>query len=269
MSVEEPPEFILCVSFATFNTQASWSGLKYVHFCPSILLYYRPPLHQINPHHMLYSNPRHMLYSNPRHMLYSNPRHMLYSNPRHMMYSNSSHMLYLNHHHMLYSNPHHILYTNPYHMLYSTPRHMLYSNPRHMFIRILVTCLFESSSPVYSNPRHMLYSNQSLTISTINPSWRGTHNILAAYKYRITSPGMPASTVKSSKDTWGLTITLSSRAVVLAMTDIFNNCWTTCFCCLPIPMTNASGGSPMLPLVVHQPASPSIWPAVQSLRRVC
>ena len=32
-------------------------------------------------------------------------------------------------------------------------------------------------------------------------------------------------------------------------------------------MTVASGGSPMFPLVVHQPASPSIWPAVQSLRR--
>ena len=42
------------------------------------------PLHQINPHHMLYSNSRCMLYSNPRHMLYSNPRHMFYSNPRHM-----------------------------------------------------------------------------------------------------------------------------------------------------------------------------------------
>ena len=41
---------------------------------------------------------------------------------------------------------------------------------------------------------------------------------------------------------------------------------TTC-CCLPTPMTLASGGSPMFPLVVHQPASPSIWPAVQSLRR--
>ena len=27
------------------------------------------------------------------------------------------------------------------------------------------------------------------------------------------------------------------------------------------------GGSPMFPLVVHQPASPSIWPTVQSLRR--
>ena len=38
-------------------------------------------------------------------------------------------------------------------------------------------------------------------------------------------------------------------------------------CCLPTPMTHASGGSPMFPLVVHQPASPSIWPAVQSLRR--
>ena len=34
-------------------------------------------------------------------------------------------------------------------------------------------------------------------------------------------------------------------------------------------MTLASGGSPMFPLVVHQPASLSIWPAVQSLRRQC
>ena len=41
---------------------------------------------------------------------------------------------------------------------------------------------------------------------------------------------------------------------------------STC-CCLPTPMALASGGSPMFPLVVHQPASPSIWPAVQSLRR--
>ena len=40
-----------------------------------------------------------------------------------------------------------------------------------------------------------------------------------------------------------------------------------CCCCLPTPMTLASGGSPMFPLVVHQPASLSIWPAVQSLRR--
>ena len=32
-------------------------------------------------------------------------------------------------------------------------------------------------------------------------------------------------------------------------------------------MTLAGGGSPMLLRVVHQPASPSIWSAVQSLRR--
>ena len=38
-------------------------------------------------------------------------------------------------------------------------------------------------------------------------------------------------------------------------------------CCLPTPMTLANGASPIFPLVVHQPASPSIWPAVQSLRR--
>ena len=38
-------------------------------------------------------------------------------------------------------------------------------------------------------------------------------------------------------------------------------------CCLPTPMTLASRGSPMFPLVVHQPASPPIWPAVRSLRR--
>ena len=37
--------------------------------------------------------------------------------------------------------------------------------------------------------------------------------------------------------------------------------------CLPTPTTLASGGSPMFPPVVHQPASTSIWPAVQSLRR--
>ena len=39
------------------------------------------------------------------------------------------------------------------------------------------------------------------------------------------------------------------------------------WCCQPTPMTLASGGSPIFPLVVHQPAFPSIWPAVQSHRR--
>ena len=48
---------------------------------------------------------------------------------------------------------------------------------------------------------------------------------------------------------------------------MFRHVYVVCLCCLPTPMTLASGGSPMFPLVVHQPASPSIWPAVQSLRR--
>ena len=109
------------VYFASFSTQASWSGQNNVHFCPSIILHCRPPLHQINPHHMLYSNPRHMLYSNPCHMLYSNPRNMLYSNPCHMLYSIPRYTLY--------SNPRHILYSNPRHMLHSNPRHILYLNP--------------------------------------------------------------------------------------------------------------------------------------------
>ena len=45
------------------------------------------------------------------------------------------------------------------------------------------------------------------------------------------------------------------------LVKLFTNC-----CWLPTPMTLASGRSPMFPLVVHQPASLSIWPAVQSLR---
>ena len=40
-----------------------------------------------------------------------------------------------------------------------------------------------------------------------------------------------------------------------------------CCCCLPTHMTLASGRSPIFPLVIHQPASPSIWSAVKSLRR--
>ena len=34
-------------------------------------------------------------------------------------------------------------------------------------------------------------------------------------------------------------------------------------CCLPTSHGPWQRGSPMFPLVVHQPASPSIWPAVQ------
>ena len=40
--------------------------------------------------------------------------------------------------------------------------------------------------------------------------------------------------------------------------------YISCFCSLPTPMTISSGESSMFPLVVRQPGSPSIWPAVQS-----
>ena len=56
----------------------------------------------------------------------------------------------------------------------------------------------------------------------------------------------------------------SGTAIILR--HFLLDCYSIC-CCLPTPMTLASGGSPMFPLVVHQPASPSIWSAVQSLRR--
>ena len=68
-------------------------------------------------------------------------------------------------------------------------------------IRILVTCLFESSSHVYSNPRHMLYYSPIINhIHKKSVVTGNRHNILAVYKCRITSPGKPDSTVKSSKD---------------------------------------------------------------------
>ena len=59
-------------------------------------------------------------------------------------------------------------------------------------------------------------------------------------------------------------LNIRSSLLLRAYTDLICLCMS---CCLPTPMTLARGGSPMFPLVVHQPASPSIWPAVQSLRR--
>ena len=40
-----------------------------------------------------------------------------------------------------------------------------------------------------------------------------------------------------------------------------------CCCRLPTPTTLVSKGIPIFPHMVHQPASPSIWSAVQSLQR--
>ena len=114
-------------------------------------------------------------------------------------------------------------------------------------ISILITCLFESSS-------HVILESIINHIHKKSVMTGNRHNINAAYKCRITSPE-------------GLTITLSSRAIVLAMAYNFHNCWTSCCCCLPTPMTISSGRSQIFPIVFHQPASTSIWPAVQYIRQ--
>ena len=60
-------------------------------------------------------------------------------------------------------------------------------------IRILVTCLFESSSYViFESIINHIHKKSAMTVIR--------HNILSAYQCRITSPGIPDSTVKSSKD---------------------------------------------------------------------
>ena len=60
-------------------------------------------------------------------------------------------------------------------------------------IGILVACLFESSS-------HVIFESIINHIHKKSVIMGNSHNILASYKSRITSPGMPDSTVKSSKD---------------------------------------------------------------------
>ena len=62
-----------------------------------------------------------------------------------------------------------------------------------------------------------------------------------------------------------ITLIILFMYVLLPLIKVVSNLDLTDFllcCCLPTPMTLASGGSPMFPLVVHKPASPSIWPAV-------
>ena len=44
-----------------------------------------------------------------------------------------------------------------------------------------------------------------------------------------------------------------------------------CCCCLPTPLILVCGGSPIITLLVHQPAYPSIWPEAppSQRRRLC
>ena len=56
--------------------------------------------------------------------------------------------------------------------------HVVFKSSLHVVFKSSSHVLFKSSSHVYSNPRHMLYYNPWLTISTRNPSRRGTDTIL-------------------------------------------------------------------------------------------
>ena len=57
-----------------------------------------------------------------------------------------------------------------------------------------------------------------------------------------------------------LLLSLVVRCLVTIGVCIWSN--MSCCCCLPTPLTLACGGSPIFSIVVHQPAYPSIWPAV-------
>ena len=83
----------LCVFRLLQHRHPGWDRMMSTSAPPSSFTV--APLHQIIPHHMLYSNPRYMFYSNPRYMFYSNPRHMLHSNPRHILHSNPRHIFLL------------------------------------------------------------------------------------------------------------------------------------------------------------------------------
>ena len=52
------------------------------------------------------------------------------------------------------------------------------------------------------------------------------------------------------------------RFIVHFLIGLTSSCW-----CLHTSLTLVSGGSPMIPLVVHQPAYPSIWPAAASFQQ--
>ena len=106
-----------------------------------------------------------------------------------------------------------------------------------------------------------------------------------SHEWNVVLDGRPPSTSSSEKDLTRqersshaqlrsgycrLLGSYKSRIKKDASLNVCPDCGTTphdVLCCLPTPMTLASGGSPMFPLVAHQPASPSIWPAVQSLWR--
>ena len=110
------------------------------------------------------------------------------------------------------------------------------------------------------------------TICTVPRLWHTNHEQAVSVWCNISSSSLlSVIIIRNISSTSLLSVIIIrniSSASLLSVIIIWNisSASRRC-CCLPTPMTLASGGSPMFPLVVHQPASPSIWPAVQSLRR--
>ena len=141
LSLEEPSEFIPCVSFVSFSTQASWLGHNDVHFCPSTLLRCRHPLHQNQ-------SASYVIFKSSSHVVVESSSQNTSS---HVVVESSSQ-----------NTSSHVVFESSSHVVFESSSHVVFESSSHV--------VFESSSHVYSNLRHMLYSNPSVTRSTSNPS---------------------------------------------------------------------------------------------------
>ena len=81
----------------------------------------------------------------------------------------SSHVVFKSSLHVVFESSSHVVFKSSLHVVFESWSHVIFESSSHV--------VFESSSHVYSNPRHMLYYNPSVTISTRNPSGRGTDTI--------------------------------------------------------------------------------------------
>ena len=69
---------------------------------------------------------------------------------------------------------------------------------------------------------------------------------------------------------WGKqkeTLLATYKTIMRPVLEYASYIWLLCCCCLHIPLTLVCGGSPIIPLLVHQPAYLSIKQAAPSLQR--
>ena len=87
------------------------------------------------------------------------------------------------------------------------------------------------------------------------------HNIsVHAHKPLQIIKSLPATGSDKQKET----LMATYKAVMRPALEYASSIWLLC---LPTPLTLVCGGSTIIPLLVHQPAYPSIWPATPSLQR--